>query len=149
MAKLLQVYEHEGLTVTYNTRRCIHAAECVRHLPAVFDPGARPWVRPERATADDVITAVLRCPTGALQAQRDGATITSVGERDADTASVRVTRHGPLYARGEVTLVAEDGTEIVSDTRLALCRCGHSRRKPLCDGSHRTHQFRDPETTTP
>jgi CDGSH-type Zn-finger protein len=31
---------------------------------------------------------------------------------------------------------------------VALCRCGQSSRKPLCDGTHRTVNFRAPAATT-
>lgn len=140
MSKLLQVYEHEALTVTFDARRCIHAAECVRHLPAVFDPAARPWVRPERASNEEIISAVHRCPSGALRVAYDGQTI-DIG---VDALQVRAARNGPLYVRGDVRIVTEDGTEIVSDSRVALCRCGASRRKPFCDGSHREAGFRAP-----
>jgi uncharacterized Fe-S cluster protein YjdI len=140
MSKQLQVYEHGGLTVTFNARRCIHAAECVRHLPDVFDPGARPWVRPERAAADAIVDAVLRCPTGALQVTRDGVPIDIPDE----TLSVNVARNGPLMVRGPARVVGGDGDVIAEGRRLSLCRCGESRRKPLCDGTHRTCGFRDP-----
>lgn len=140
MSRLLQVYEHESLTVTFNTRRCIHAAECVRHLPTVFDPSARPWVRPERAAADEIVAAVLRCPTGALQVAKDGVTIDVPDE----TLTVRVARNGPLMLRGPVRLVDGNGDVTLEDRRVSLCRCGQSRRKPLCDGAHRECGFRDP-----
>jgi uncharacterized Fe-S cluster protein YjdI len=128
------------LTVTFDARRCIHAAECVRRLPEVFDPAARPWVRPERAVAEQVIEAVHRCPTGALRVVLDGAPV----EIAVEGLQVKASRHGPLTVRGDVRLVTEDGTEIARDTRVALCRCGQSRRQPLCDGSHRAAGFRDP-----
>ena len=140
MGRLLQVYEHEQLTVTFDTRRCIHAAECVRHLPAVFDPAARPWVRPERASSEEIISAVHRCPSGALRVARDGQPI----EIETEALRVRPSRNGPLYLRGDVRIVMEDGSEIVQGTRVALCRCGASRRKPFCDGSHREAGFRAP-----
>lgn len=140
MGKLLQMYEHEHVSVTFDVRRCIHAAECVRRLPSVFDPGARPWVRPERADADAIVDAVLHCPSGALRVALQGEPV----EIDAEPVTVRVARHGPLLVRGEVQLVATDGTTTLLDRRVALCRCGQSRRKPLCDGSHREASFRDP-----
>lgn len=140
MSKLLQVYEHEGLRVTFDARRCIHAAECIRHLPQVFDAAARPWITPERAQPDDVIAAVQRCPTGALHVALHDVPVTL----DASDVSVRATRNGPLYVRGATRIADEHGGEILTDERFALCRCGASQRKPFCDGSHRTNGFRDP-----
>lgn len=39
-------YGGEGITVTYDVKRCIHARECIKGLPAVFDPNKRPWITP-------------------------------------------------------------------------------------------------------
>lgn len=140
MAKLLQTYTLGDLTVTFEPRRCIHNAACIRALPAVFDSTARPWVRLERATASEVVAAVHACPTGALRAVVGGER----DEIDPEPVSVRASRHGPLVVRGGVRIVTEDGEEMVTDRRVALCRCGHSRRMPLCDNSHREAGFRDP-----
>jgi CDGSH-type Zn-finger protein len=49
--------------------------------------------------------------------------------------------NGPLFVRGLVRMVDEDGQLIREDTRLALCRCGASENKPFCDGSHRRIGF--------
>ena len=51
-------YESDEIEVRYNLKRCIHAAECVRGLPRVFNPEARPWVQPGHASADEVARAV-------------------------------------------------------------------------------------------
>ncbi len=59
-------YRTERVEVTWAPRRCIHAGECFRSSPEVFDPGARPWVRPEAASAEEVEDTVHRCPSGAL-----------------------------------------------------------------------------------
>ncbi|MCU0634393.1 MAG: (4Fe-4S)-binding protein [Gemmatimonadaceae bacterium] len=141
MARHLQVYAHEGLRVTFEPTRCIHAAECVRHLPAVFDAQARPWIRPEAASAAEIIAIVQRCPSGALKAYQHDAS----QEITAVDVTVEVSRHGPLTIRGPVTVVDEaTGTTVVEDRRMVLCRCGHSARKPFCDGAHRRVRFRDP-----
>ena len=55
------------------------------------------------------------------------------------------------YVRGDVTVRAEDGTIVRQDTRMALCRCGQSGRKPFCDNTHRRIGFRTgaPATASP
>ncbi|WP_279516085.1 (4Fe-4S)-binding protein [Micromonospora sp. DH14] len=62
-----KTYEGKKITVTFEARRCRHAAECVRGLPEVFDTGQRPWIRPEGAEAERLAEVVRRCPSGALQ----------------------------------------------------------------------------------
>jgi uncharacterized Fe-S cluster protein YjdI len=59
-------YRTEAIEITWAPRRCIHAGECFRGLPEVFDPGARPWVRPGAASPEDVEDTVRLCPSGAL-----------------------------------------------------------------------------------
>ena len=52
-------------------------------------------------------------------------------------ASIRAYREGPYLVRGPVRLLDEDGAEIeVRRAIVALCRCGRSKTKPLCDGTH-------------
>lgn len=62
-----KTYRTESITVTFEAGRCLHAAECVGGLPEVFDPARRPWIQPERATAERLAEVVRRCPSGALQ----------------------------------------------------------------------------------
>lgn len=134
-------YRGAGIVVRYDVRRCIHVAECVRGLPRVFDPGARPWVDADGAPADQIADVVLRCPTGALHFERtDGGP----QEPRPGRNTIRVEAGGPLYLHGDLHLRAADGEPVVDDTRLALCRCGHSANKPFCDGSHDEIGFDDP-----
>ncbi|MGF3054981.1 CDGSH iron-sulfur domain-containing protein [Microbacterium sp. YY-01] len=50
---------------------------------------------------------------------------------------------GPLIVRGDVQLCTPDGEPMEHHRRtIALCRCGLSMLKPLCDGSHKTTGFR-------
>jgi CDGSH-type Zn-finger protein len=52
-------------------------------------------------------------------------------------------RDGPLVVRGSFVLLDEDGREIDPGRRtVALCRCGRSRLRPFCDGSHRRARYR-------
>ena len=52
-------------------------------------------------------------------------------------------RDGPLIVRGPFKLMDQDGNEIDARRKtIALCRCGKSKIRPLCDGTHNTIRFR-------
>jgi CDGSH-type Zn-finger protein len=54
-------------------------------------------------------------------------------------------RDGPLLVRGPVRIQDQDGREIEIDREVvALCRCGKSRMRPLCDGTHKLIRFQAP-----
>lgn len=54
-------------------------------------------------------------------------------------------RDGPLLVRGPVVLRDQHGDEIaVERETIALCRCGRSRMRPFCDGTHKLTRFRAP-----
>jgi uncharacterized Fe-S cluster protein YjdI len=67
-------YEGSGITVHWDSERCIHSGRCVAGLPTVFDFEARPWVDATAASPDDVARVIDTCPSGALSYTRtDGA----------------------------------------------------------------------------
>lgn len=49
--------------------------------------------------------------------------------------TIKVIPNAPLAVLGTVKLVLADGTEEVKENPH-LCRCGGSKNKPYCDGSH-------------
>ncbi|HLG10860.1 MAG TPA: CDGSH iron-sulfur domain-containing protein [Dehalococcoidia bacterium] len=49
--------------------------------------------------------------------------------------------NGPYFVLGPVKLVDPEGRANAYEGRLALCRCGLSVTKPICDGTHRTSGF--------
>lgn len=51
MPRRLQAYAAPDVTVSFGPAKCIHAAECIRALPEVFDSTRARWTMPERATA--------------------------------------------------------------------------------------------------
>ncbi len=129
----LHTYPSDSIDVTYNVKRCIHAAECVHGAPNVFDPKRKPWVDPSNDDADVVARVVMRCPTGALKFTRkdDG-----VEEHPDSANSVSIQPDGPLFVRGSIEFAGPDGERVRRETRVALCRCGLSKNKPFCDNSH-------------
>jgi CDGSH-type Zn-finger protein/uncharacterized Fe-S cluster protein YjdI len=138
-----KVYDYEGsqIKVTFDLARCIHAEECVHGLPRVFDRDRRPWIDPGQAGAEEIAEVVLRCPTGALKSKRlDGGAAESLPEKN----TVTLDPDGPLYLEGDIEVADSEGTVLLKDTRVALCRCGASKNKPLCDGRHTDAGFQHP-----
>lgn len=63
------------------------------------------------------------------------------------SVSITVCPDGPLLVRGVSELETVEGETVIHHRSvIALCRCGRSGLKPLCDGSHRLNRFRDPAT---
>ncbi|HYC32896.1 MAG TPA: (4Fe-4S)-binding protein [Gemmatimonadales bacterium] len=131
MPKRLQVYQAEDVTVTFDPNICIHAEECVRVLPQVFDPAQLRWIRPERAPADAVRAAVARCPSGALR-----ATPAAGASPSAPGVTVTVSADGPLRLRGPFRIVNDAGELLAEGDAATLCRCGATGNPPFCDGTH-------------
>lgn len=50
--------------------------------------------------------------------------------------TIQVLDDAPLIVKGEVELLDGEGKVIETNTELHLCRCGRSKNKPYCDGSH-------------
>lgn len=136
----VKAYLGAGVTVSFEAARCLHAAECVRGLPEVFDSAARPWIRPDAADRDTVIEVVRRCPSGALQYETtDGS-----AEPAATRTVLNQTPAGRIYVRGE--LMVGYGDRARRETRAILCGCGASANTPYCDGVGPCHDepVRDP-----
>jgi CDGSH-type Zn-finger protein len=71
----------------------------------------------------------------------------SVPARPTAAPPVRVTpyRDGPYLLRGPFVITDQAGNVIESGTRtVALCRCGRSRTRPFCDGTHKVIGFEAP-----
>jgi uncharacterized Fe-S cluster protein YjdI len=139
--KRLQTYRTSEIEVTFDPNRCVHYAACIRALPAVFDSRVIPWVRLEASEPSRIAEAVARCPTGALHSRRLDVVDAAVVPAASEPVTITASRNGPLYLQGDVQVELEDGTKVVHDTRVALCRCGKSALQPLCDGSHRAAGF--------
>ena len=54
---------------------------------------------------------------------------------------VQVIPNGPLKVEGMLEVELPDGTKETKEKTTFLCRCGHSSRKPYCDGAHRKMDF--------
>ena len=67
---------------------------------------------------------------------------------EAETLSVKngplkvtPTKDGPLHVEGALEICSASGRTITRTMETWLCRCGQSRNKPFCDGSHEAAGF--------
>ena len=125
-----RIYRGTELDVSFDKDVCIHAAECVRTLPQVFDVDRKPWILPDGGSPEELRDVVTRCPSGALEIVERGA------EAAAEAVKIQAMDGGPFVISGAVCVVAQDGSVIKEGAKMALCRCGKSGNSPFCDGSH-------------
>ena len=143
----MKEYSNGEMTVYWNPEKCIHSRNCVKGLPAVFDRGKRPWINMKGASSEDIMRTIDRCPSGALSYKRnDGAKNEHPADENAADepvhgVDVRVTSKGPLIVDGRFRLIDEDGLASEVKGPVALCRCGGSKNKPYCDGTHKAIGF--------
>lgn len=59
-------FSGDEVVVTYDDAVCIHAGNCVRQLPAVFNLDREPWINASGAAIAEIEATVSACPSGAL-----------------------------------------------------------------------------------
>lgn len=139
MQEKILTFNSDEIRVSYDIKRCIHAAECVNGLPSVFDPGKKPWVQPEHAEGESVADVIERCPSGALHYEMKK---TGRKEKPSSRNRIKLNEDGPVYFFGDLEVQDHEGNTILKDTRFALCRCGASGNKPACDNSHKKMEWK-------
>ena len=59
-------YSNGEVIIIWKPSLCIHAGNCVKHLPKVYRPKERPWIHPEQASRPEFEQQIPTCPSGAL-----------------------------------------------------------------------------------
>ena len=134
-------YVGKEMVIHDNREICSHAGFCTSGLPSVWRTGVEPWIDLDGDDAAKVIKAIEPCPSGALSYSVEG-----IEHRDQDQKpAIQVSKDGPYYVTGRVELLNETWGKEASKEHYTLCRCGWSKNKPFCDGSHWYVKFRDDE----
>lgn len=123
------------LTLYDNKHFCVHAEFCVRA------GGIWKLVRQSdsQEARNNAVEEAWDCPSGRLVIL-DNATKKKI-EPEFEKSIVVVEypfrdEQGPLWVRGGIPIVSAEGKMYEIRNRVTLCRCGKSRNKPFCDGSH-------------
>ena len=135
------VYKGPHYTLYDNELYCAFARFC--------DAFGQVWnlVRDGRLEADELaVRETEHCCAGRLMIQNNetGEMMEPALEKAIDVIEDPAIRSsGPLYVKGGIQVVAEDGTHYEIRNRQTLCRCGASHNKPFCDGTHASIHFDD------
>ena len=130
----LEVVTGRKIELTFEARRCIHSRFCVTGTPTVFLANVQgPWIQPDADEVERIVEIAHACPSGAIRYRRlDGAH----DERAPPVNLASIRESGPYAFRGHLVIAGR-----AHGFRATLCRCGASKNKPFCDGSHHATGF--------
>jgi len=132
-------YSGVSITVFDNRSICAHAGYCTNGLADVFRMKQEPWIDPDAATIKEIIAIVNKCPSGALSYSINGV---DQKEQSAEP-TIFIAPNGPYVISGGASLLDSQAGEGALNEQYTLCRCGASKNKPYCDGSHWSIEFSD------
>lgn len=130
----VEVAAGRELTVLFEARRCIHSRHCVLDAPSVFKantPGE--WIYPDTLRTEALVAVAHSCPSGAIRYHRRD---NGPEEAAPPVNQLRIRENGPYAVHATIAVAGRD-----DGFRATLCRCGQSRKKPWCDGSHVSAAF--------
>ena len=139
-------------TLTEGTALSLTDAEPLCAFARFCDPNGQVWNQvhhtDDPATAEQFVRQVNDCPGGRLRAWQRGDNEPLEAPLSPSLGLIEDPQQqvsGPLWVRGMIRIIGADGHVYEVRNRVTLCRCGASRNKPFCDGSHAADEvkFRD------
>ncbi len=133
-------YKGKNIIIHDNDGVCSKRGHCTDNLPSVFKSKEDPWIDPDAADAEEIARVIEMCPSGALSYTQDG-----ILHKDQNRKpKITVSKDGPYEVVGRPELKDPNGSRPEAKEHYTLCRCGHSKNKPFCDGQHKKIKFKDP-----
>lgn len=132
-------YAGKQITIHDNRGVCSHRGHCTDNLPSVFRMNTEPWIDPDGADPKEIARVIRMCPSGALSYTKDGVRYTNWGA----PPQIRLKKNGPYEVEGSIAFQDERQNTPQTEDHYTLCRCGGSKNKPFCDGTHWYNGFQD------
>ena len=132
-------YEGRDVTIINNPLLCSVAEYCHQELASVFNESNSPWIDSNGDTLEHIKAVIDKCPSGALSYSINGQP-QPVSDREP---TITIEKNGPLRITGGIELKDAHWGQGASAEHYTLCRCGASKNKPFCDGSHASINFND------
>jgi len=128
-------YRGKKITIHDNRGVCSHAGHCTDNLPSVFLMRKEPWINPDGAGAKETDQVIRLCPSGALSHTIGNEHYKNQGR----SPGITIQKDGPHRVVGGPELKGFKPEA----AHYTLCRCGSSKNKPFCDGTHWQVEFKD------
>ena len=146
--EIVKEYSNGEVTVFWRAELCIHSANCMIGMPEVFNPKKKPWINIHASDSKEIMHIIDTCPSRALTYLKSTKFVTSkpraTPKKKAKFARVQILKNGPALITGNFIIRDSKKKKIKIDNEVAaLCRCGSSKKKPFCDGSHLSVGFKD------
>jgi CDGSH-type Zn-finger protein len=122
------------VTILDDRKICSHAGFCANRVTNVWK--AAKTIDEDDALREQMVAMVERCPSGALTYVVEGGVV-----EPHLPVQIGVETNGPLRVTGGIPITRADGQPFEVRHRVSLCRCGQSKNKPLCDGTHKEIGF--------
>ncbi len=124
------IFPGDPITIYENVAICSHAGYCPSGKPDKW----RPKMPNSGFTDEELIEKIKKCPSGALSYAR--GTTEHRNPKAGRPQNIRIRKDGPLEIEGGIELRNAEWGECASHEHCTLCRCGASKFKPFCDGTH-------------
>ena len=144
----VEITEGQRVTLNDNEKYCVFARFC-HPYGGVWDLTAASGDSQSRKLA---VREASMCPSARLTAwdNRTGKPYEFIFEPSLGLIEdPAIGASGGLWGRGGIRIQREDGRTFEVRNRVVLCRCGHSRNKPYCDGAHAAVKWKDGLEGTP
>ena len=134
--------EGKKISILDNNGVCSHAGYCDGNLPKVFweHKDNKRIAKPDEEEPEKIIKVIRMCPSGALSYSINNVLYKDQKERKP---MITVSKDGPYQVVGGPEFKDQDGNKPESKEHYTLCRCGGSKNKPFCDGTHWYVKFKD------
>jgi len=140
---IIKNYTNGEITVKWQTGLCTHSRICFTGLIDVFNPRNRPWVNMSGATTERIIEQVNKCPSGALSWKYNNEEkMEELENKQTAAIEIELIPNGPVMVKAPVCIKSPTGEETTHSGPVFLCRCGESKNKPFCDGTHNATGFK-------
>ena len=146
LAETQEILERDGVRVKVENSLCIHAKYCFNKSSGIRKLMAEQL---DSNAKSQIMAMVDRCPSGTFvyEMELDGEMTEFEPDMPYEVAAIaadsKSSSAGPIWVTGGVPIMMPDGKFLERRNRVTLCRCGQSKNKPFCDGSHAKIDFKE------